>query len=482
MIPQENINDLLPCYDVVIVGAGPVGLATAIALYRKGITNLLVIDQTQEFRPVGQVLDLLPNGLKAIRYIDEQTYQAIKQVQLSLNPSPRQPTSPGKVPGFWHHRTLTGDLIRSTPLNFDFWVEQYGEGRASLTWFGLQQALREQLPSDLIRIGCRCLRVSEENHVVKITYLPRSIQDNPFAHWEMQKAAVKLSSNPLTVDRENLEPHQQFLCAKLVVAADGIHSTIRQNFYHNTPLECWANPHYSGFSAIGCFHCQTVPEKLEQALETNYFQGERVVSLYADLTLENGINVPTPRIIMTRKPEGTIGYLLHLPLKEKALENKVASEIIEIAKESLAQANFPSIVMELVTLTNPEQLLYRAYYLHSANIAPENQTIWSQGRVVLAGDSAHGMPPFTAQGANQGLEDAALLGTLIARLIHHKQLDNEENIGQAFRNYETIRRPFLAKLQEATLNNDHWSQSQWQDYNYWVYRRDIARISEGFAG
>lgn len=27
-------------YDVVIVGAGPVGLATAIGLYKRGITNI----------------------------------------------------------------------------------------------------------------------------------------------------------------------------------------------------------------------------------------------------------------------------------------------------------------------------------------------------------------------------------------------------------------------------------------------------------
>ena len=49
--------------DVLIVGAGPVGLATAIALYQRGINNILVIDQTRTFRQVGQVVDILPNGL-----------------------------------------------------------------------------------------------------------------------------------------------------------------------------------------------------------------------------------------------------------------------------------------------------------------------------------------------------------------------------------------------------------------------------------
>jgi 2-polyprenyl-6-methoxyphenol hydroxylase-like FAD-dependent oxidoreductase len=55
-------------YDVLIVGAGPVGLATAIALRKRGIDNILVIDRARSFRQVGQVVDILPNGLKALRY------------------------------------------------------------------------------------------------------------------------------------------------------------------------------------------------------------------------------------------------------------------------------------------------------------------------------------------------------------------------------------------------------------------------------
>ncbi|GAB4528885.1 MAG: hypothetical protein Tsb0014_10530 [Pleurocapsa sp.] len=43
-------------YDVLIVGAGPVGLATAIALRQRGVDNILVIDRTRSFRRVGQVV------------------------------------------------------------------------------------------------------------------------------------------------------------------------------------------------------------------------------------------------------------------------------------------------------------------------------------------------------------------------------------------------------------------------------------------
>ncbi|MFO0142066.1 MAG: FAD-dependent oxidoreductase, partial [Aphanizomenon sp.] len=43
-------------YDVIIVGAGPIGLATAIGLYQRGIENILVIDQARSFRQVGQII------------------------------------------------------------------------------------------------------------------------------------------------------------------------------------------------------------------------------------------------------------------------------------------------------------------------------------------------------------------------------------------------------------------------------------------
>jgi 2-polyprenyl-6-methoxyphenol hydroxylase-like FAD-dependent oxidoreductase len=66
-------------YDVAIVGAGPVGLATAIGLQKRGIENIIVLDQTKAFRQVGHGVDLLPNGLKALKWIDPEAYEAVKQ-------------------------------------------------------------------------------------------------------------------------------------------------------------------------------------------------------------------------------------------------------------------------------------------------------------------------------------------------------------------------------------------------------------------
>src|ERR687886_154728 len=118
-------------YDVVVVGAGPVGLATAIGLHQRGIENILVIDQTRAFRQVGQVVDLLPNGLKALKYIDLTAYEKVKKKGLIFsNPtqSNQEKTSgttdeqkPPKAARKWMQKNLKGQIIRSLSLNYEDW-------------------------------------------------------------------------------------------------------------------------------------------------------------------------------------------------------------------------------------------------------------------------------------------------------------------------------------------------------------------------
>lgn len=74
---------------------------------------------------------------------------------------------------------------------------------------------------------------------------------------------------------------------------------------------------------------------------------------------------------------------------------------------------------------------------------------WGYGRVTLAGDAAHSMPPAMAQGANQSLED----GWTLAR-----ELDGPGAIPDRLRRYERIRsRPaaLVAALSGIELTNDH---------------------------
>jgi salicylate hydroxylase len=66
---------------------------------------------------------------------------------------------------------------------------------------------------------------------------------------------------------------------------------------------------------------------------------------------------------------------------------------------------------------------------------------WSAGRVTLAGDAAHPMLPFLAQGAAQAIEDAAALENALA---------SSSDIPAAFAAYEQARRARAQGIQKAS--------------------------------
>ncbi len=66
---------------------------------------------------------------------------------------------------------------------------------------------------------------------------------------------------------------------------------------------------------------------------------------------------------------------------------------------------------------------------------------WSVGRVTLAGDAAHPMVPYLAQGACQGIEDAWVLTTMLERHTG-RPVD-------ALAEYEARRRPYTTRVQSG---------------------------------
>jgi len=355
-------------YDVLIVGAGPVGLATGLALYQRGITNILIIDQTRSFRRVGQVVDMLPNGLKALKYIDEQAYQQVKQTGLEFiqirnnNGEVKGEKTPQKR--FWYQKNLQGKIIRSISLSFDDWFELYGEGRVSIPWYDLQTNLRKLLPSEIIKVNHRCVNIYEENITQeKGTILIDCISDeeidnNPFAHWEMQP------SNKFTyTDSEAQKVGEKQFKAKLVVAADGINSTIRKIIYTDSKLKQWAKPQYSGWAAINVMEIEGISDAIIEELEDNYFQNERLVTLKNDSLKSEDKNLQSPRLILIRTSKNAIGCLFHIPVSIDLLENKSPETIINLTADILTKAGFPPIFSQLIKLSNIDKLTIRPYYI-----------------------------------------------------------------------------------------------------------------------
>ncbi|MBN3910256.1 MAG: FAD-dependent monooxygenase [Nostoc sp. NMS1] len=494
-------------YDVVVVGAGPIGLATAIGLRKRGIENFLVIDQTRAFRQVGQTLDLLPNGLQSLKHLDPNAYEEVKKTGLGLlNPKQSndgktvkstQEQQPPKASPQWAYKNLQGEIIQSISLSFDDWFKDYGEGRVSISWYNLQTTLRQLLPQDRVKANHRCINVvnEPEKGCVRIDCVgDTGIEANPYAYWtDGQKDN---DPQPQNSDIDPQEIVTKSIRAKLIVAADGINSTVRRLLYTDTQYHDFARPEYSGFAAIFCREIAEVPKELYTKLEEDFFQDSPLVTITNDEITGNSVYINNIRIILFRRPTGKVGYIIHLALPLELLQGKSESSLIDLALQELEKAGFPDPIKQLVRMSSPDKMQQRPYYIHRATISDSRQVshptdlnieanpakippAWSGERIVLVGDAAHGMPPFMAQGANQGLEDALIVTTLIAKIAEENNWNDLQAIAKAFNKYECLRRPFMAYVQEATLKRSpHSSDKEWQEYCQQVYRRNFDQVIE----
>jgi 2-polyprenyl-6-methoxyphenol hydroxylase-like FAD-dependent oxidoreductase len=90
---------------------------------------------------------------------------------------------------------------------------------------------------------------------------------------------------------------------------------------------------------------------------------------------------------------------------------------------------------------------------------------------MLIGDAAHGMPPFLAQGTNQGFEDAATIATALAALERW----DDGAIAQAFRQVEQFRRPWVDWIQRMAFRHVAFrSATERERYCQTVFGRDLA--------
>lgn len=450
--------------DVVIVGAGPVGLAIALGLYQRGIENILVLDQTRAFRKVGQTVDLLPNGLKSLQYIHPQACKNIKKTGQKLS-NPDRKTQKSPFAPTWTTKNIKGETLRSVALEYDEYYQRYGEGRVSISWYDLQTQLRTILPSDRIQANHRCVDIADEPELqcVRADFISNlGAEANPYSHWSEQPEEIQ----------EDTLSEKISIRAKLLIAADGINSTARRIAYGDR-----GKPEYTGYAAISSGGEYPIPLALGQQMKDRFVQDSRVVTIVNNQNRAAPNEIP--RIIFFAPQPDRLRYLLHAALPLDALANKSGKELVNLAIDVLKEANFPDIILEAIALSSPEQMAQRPYYLHKAEVLGANSLKWSLGRMVLVGDAAHGMPPFMAQGANQGLEDAAAIATLVAKIARTGRWDDPGAIASAFEKYERLRRPFMDYIQRVTLQRSPFSsQQQWQDYSQKVYGRNIEEMMQ----
>jgi salicylate hydroxylase len=101
---------------------------------------------------------------------------------------------------------------------------------------------------------------------------------------------------------------------------------------------------------------------------------------------------------------------------------------------------------------------------------------WSDGRLTLLGDAAHPMLPHLGQGANQAIEDAAALGTLLGAVNRH-------GVSRALAAYQELRRDRTAQVQLGSRRNGAGydsSGTQLQNRK-WIYDYDAEAAAAPVA-
>ena len=163
---------------VAIVGAGPGGLAAAIALRSQGI-EVQVYEKAQEFRPAGTGLGLAPNGLNSLDAIAPGIVETLKSSGCEV-----------------HHTVLKNIQSETIRTNATKYIEQYGQPLLTIWWYRLQQVLASRLPSEIIHLNHRCIGFEQDANGVEI-------------HFDGKKS----------VD------------ADLLIGADGVNSVIRETLF-----------------------------------------------------------------------------------------------------------------------------------------------------------------------------------------------------------------------------------------------------------
>jgi len=297
----------------IMVGGGIAGLASAVALARRG-WQVEVLERAPGFTEVGAGLSLWPNALRALDGLGVGELvrgRSVLEGQAGIR----------DAAGRWLSRADTAELER-----------RYGR-TAMIHRADLLAVLLAAVPGQALRPGVTVTGVRPDGTVVHSAGESR---------------------------------------ADLVVGADGVHSVTRTSVWPDGP-----GPRYAGYTA---WRLVTPPVPVTEASES-WGRGERFG--YAPL------------------PDGRVYCYATANAPEGAADGGLAE-----LRRRFGGWHHP--IPALLDAAGPGAVLRHDLY----ELPPLKA--YSCGAVVLAGDAAHAMTPNLGQGACQALEDAVVLGSVMA--------------------------------------------------------------------
>ncbi|MFD7229114.1 bifunctional 3-(3-hydroxy-phenyl)propionate/3-hydroxycinnamic acid hydroxylase [Streptomyces sp. NPDC059881] len=330
-------------YDVLVVGAGPVGLATAIQLATRG-RRVGIVERWPQHYP-------LPRAV----VFDHEAGRILASLGVDM-----AAVSEPAVDYEWHNGE--GQLL----LRYDF-SDGSHSGWPNLSAFNqptLEAALNERVRSlpgiDILR-GWEAVGVQAGPTAVEVT------------------VAESTGDEPLLRDGERA---QRTLRAAYVVGCDGANSFIRS-----------------------CMRTSVTD------------LGFKFDWLVLDVIPHDRDREWTPRNLQLCDPARPTTAVVGGPGRRRW-------EFMRLPGESIAELNEAETAWKLL----------EPWDLHPDNATLERQTVytfqarwadsWRDGRLLLAGDAAHQMPPFAGQGLCSGLRDAINLSWKLDLVLSGKAEDS----------------------------------------------------------
>ncbi|GLB39359.1 putative FAD binding domain containing protein [Lyophyllum shimeji] len=238
---------------------------------------------------------------------------------------------------------------------------------------------------------------------------------------------LRLGSKVVSIDASTPSvtlQSQEVLSADVVIGADGIKSICRDNVV--------GRPDHPIPSGDAVYRCIIPTAELMKDPELRPF-------------------VETPQVHCWLGPEKhVIGYCIRACkeynlvlqyLDDGSVESWTREGSVEKMRREFAGWE-PRLqkLMALAKKTLNSKIMYRP---------PLERWLHPHGRVVLLGDACHPMLPYRAQGAAMAIEDAAVLGRLLALI------SSREQIPSVLHAYQELRYPRATKTQTASrLNRD----------------------------
>jgi salicylate hydroxylase len=374
--------------EIAIVGGGLAGLAVAIGLTRAGI-SCKVYERASQLRRNSQgILAIQPNGMRALQSIHPDLPSMIvdagcERKQLIITTIHANGTIEDQV-----HETGEADM-------------KYGRLKIGLTWHKMQQILASLLAPDIV------------------------VPSRSLVSFEETDEDILLNFEDIHGDLG----HHSRVKAKVAIAADGIFSIARREVVQDeTPDD--APIFFGQLNWATVIDTSSLPENVHPPNAVHYFMNEGEPARWMSMINDGGsgqsfwqFRVADPELAVTlsrNRGRGGLG--------------------LEGTKEALLPLAKPCPTVYHTLERIPEELIFERAIVGRL---PASTWISPGGRLVLVGDSAHGMHPNIAQGANSSFESAAAVVEKLTELLQVCTLEAEGLVDwrQALRSYEQSRKP-----------------------------------------